>query len=78
MQTDLGAKDIAKLLCLGYLLKPEEIAPVDFPAHLFNQSSIQDLVLGYTFVWDVNFDLLRAYVRRFNRGSWRQTPLYTP
>ena len=78
VQTDLGAEDIARLLCLGYMLDSEKIAVVDFPAELFTPSSIHDPVLGYTFIWDVDFNVLRAYVQYFNNGSWPQTPLSIP
>ncbi len=78
VQTDLGAEDIAKLLCLGSLLTPDKVVSVDFPAQLFTGSRVQDPVLGYTFVWDVDFKILRAYVQYFNNGSWPQSPLATP
>lgn len=78
VQTDLGAEDIAKLLCLGSLITPDRVTSVDFPPELFTGSRVQDLVLGYTFVWDVDFNTLRAYVQYFNRGSWPQSPLATP
>ncbi len=78
VQTDLGASDIAKLLCLGSMLTPDKIKPVDFPQQLFTGSRVQDPVLGYTFVWDVDFNILREYVKYFNQGTWPQSPLATP
>ncbi len=78
VQTDLGAADLAKLLCLGSKLKPKDIRSVDFPPELFTPSRVQDPVLGYTFVWDVDFNMLRAYVQYFNRGTWPETPLAKP
>lgn len=78
VQTDLSAGDIAKLLCLGSMLTPGKIAEVGFPPELFTGSQVHDPVLGYTFVWDVDFNVLRAYVQYFNDGSWPQSPLATP
>ena len=78
VQTDLGADDISKLLCLGSMIDPQKITAVNFPDDLFTGTRVQDPVLGYTFVWDVDFNLLRAYVQYFNAGAWPQTPLATP
>ena len=78
VQTDLTADDIARLLCLGSLVKADKVVAVDFPANMFTGTRVQDPVLGYTFVWDVDFKMLRAYVQYFNQGTWPQTPLATP
>ena len=78
IQTDLGAADLAKLLCLGSKLDAQEIQSVDFPPELFTPGRLQDPVLGYTFAWDVDFNLLRAYVQYFNNGTWPKTPLAEP
>ncbi len=78
VQTDLGAADIARLLCLGSMITPDKVVSVDFPPNLFTGSRVQDPVLGYTFVWDVDFNVLRSYVQYFNNGTWPQTPLVTP
>jgi LCP family protein required for cell wall assembly len=78
VQTDLDANAIAELLCLGSKLKTSEIRPLDFPEGIFTGTRIQDPVLGYTFVWDVDFRLLRQYVQDFNSGSWPTEPIPTP
>ena len=78
VQTDLNGDDIARLLCLGSLVTPDKFVSVDFPADLFTGTRVQDPVLGYTFVWDVDFNMLRAYVQYFNQGAWPQTPPPTP
>lgn len=78
VQTDLGADDLAKLLCLGSMMEPQKIQSVDFPPDLFTPSRVQDPVLGYTFIWDVDFNMLRAYVQYFNNGTWPETPLAKP
>src|SRR5512143_4291881 len=73
VQTDLTADDIARLLGLGSLVKADKVVAVDFPASLYTGTRVQDPVLGYTFVWDVDFKMLRAYVQYFNQGTWPQT-----
>ncbi|MGE5072094.1 MAG: LCP family protein, partial [Anaerolineae bacterium] len=60
IQTDMNAEQIARLLCLGSMIKPDQVVARDFPPELFVGSRVQDPVLGYTFVWDVNFDILRS------------------
>lgn len=75
IQTDMGATEISQLLCLGSMLNPRNIRNVNFPDDIFKGSRVQDPVLGYTFVWNVDFNLLRAYVQYFNNGSWPQSPL---
>ena len=77
-QTDLGADDIAKLICLGTLIKPENIQALAFPDELLTGTRIQDPVLGNTFVWEADFDVLREYVARFNEGTWSGTLPATP
>lgn len=78
VQTDLGAEDISRLLCLESMLDSQKIVAVNFPENIFTGTRVQDPVLGYTFVWDVDFNLLRAYVQYFNNGTWPQTPLSNP
>jgi LCP family protein required for cell wall assembly len=74
-QTDLGPAEIAQLLCLASMIAPDKIVAVNFPENLFVGTRVDDPVLGRTFVWDVDFDILRAYMEYFNRGSWPETPL---
>jgi LCP family protein required for cell wall assembly len=78
VQTDLRADDIAKLLCLGSMMTPDKVVPVEFPPDLFTGGRVQDPVLGYTFVWNVDFKILRAYVQYFNNGTWPASPLAAP
>ncbi len=78
VQTDMDAAGIAQLLCLGSRLEPAKIQPVDFPESIFTGTRVHDPVLGYTFIWDVDFALLRDYVGYFNRGAWPSAPLPTP
>jgi LCP family protein required for cell wall assembly len=78
VQTDLGPAEIAQLVCLATMLTPEKIVAVDFPEDLFTGTRIEDPVLGRTFVWSVDFNLLRAYVQYFNQGVWPASPLVSP
>jgi LCP family protein required for cell wall assembly len=78
VQTDLGPAEIAQLLCLATMLAPEKIVAVNFPEDLFTGTRVNDPVLGSTFVWNVNFDLLRDYVQYFNQRVWPASPLQSP
>lgn len=78
VQTDLGAEDIRRLLCLGSLLSGGNVVARDFPESLFTGSRVHDPVLGYTFVWDVDFSTLREYVAAFNAGQWPSSPITQP
>lgn len=78
VQTDFGPAEIAQLVCLAALITPERIVAVNFPENLFVGTRVNDPVLGRTFVWDVDFNILRTYVEYFNRGSWPETPLLSP
>jgi LCP family protein required for cell wall assembly len=78
VQTDLGADDIRKLLCLGSMLDSSKIAARDFPESLFTGTRIHDPVLGYTFIWNVDFNILREYVAAFNAADWPATPVIQP
>ena len=78
VQTDLGPAEIAQLICLASMLTPEKIVANNFPETLFAGTRVNDPVLGRTFVWQVDFSILRAYVEYFNRGAWPETPLGAP
>jgi LCP family protein required for cell wall assembly len=77
-QTDLGADDIAALICLASLVQPEDIQPLAFPDELLTGTRIQDPVLGNTFVWEADFNVLREYVGKFNEGTWSSAIPATP
>lgn len=74
IQTDFTPEQLGQLACLGTKLPLENIAFSSFPEELFKQSRIKpDPYFGNpkgTFVWDVDFDILREYVKRFNAGTW--------
>jgi LCP family protein required for cell wall assembly len=74
IQTDFTPEQLSQLACLGTKLPMENIAFSSFPEELFKQSRIKpdpyfDNPKG-TFVWDVDFNILREYVTRFNAGTW--------
>lgn len=70
VQTDLNPDHIRQLVCLASLLKSERIRSVDFPQEMFVGTRINEPILGYTFVWEADFNLLREYVDQFNNGTW--------
>ena len=82
IQTDFTPEQLGQLACLGTKLPLENIAFSSFPEELFKQSRIKpdpyfDNPKG-TFVWDVDFDILRQYVTRFNAGMWPGHSNITP
>lgn len=71
VQTDLTPEQITQLACIGTRMSGEDITFVAFPQELFEGTRIYDPVFkGRVFIWDVDFDLLREYVARFNAGTW--------
>ena len=82
IQTDFTPEQLGQLACLGTKLPLENIAFSSFPEELFKQSRIKpDPYFGNpngTFVWDVDFNILREYVTRFNAGTWPGHSTTTP
>lgn len=71
VQTDLTPEQITQMACIGTRLKSEDITFVSFPQELFEGTRIYDPVFkGRVFIWDVDYDILRDYVARFNAGTW--------
>lgn len=74
VQTDLSPEQIAQLACIGTKLTGDDITFVSFPQELFEGARVFDPVFdGRIFVWDVDYDILRDYVKRFNLGAWPAT-----
>ncbi|KXK11360.1 MAG: cell envelope-like transcriptional attenuator [Chloroflexi bacterium OLB14] len=73
VQTNLTESEIAQLLCLAPMIDSEKIQTVNFPEELFKTKRVNDPILGYTSVLDVDFAILRKYVEEFNKGSWLDT-----
>jgi len=70
VQTDLAPLDVGHLVCLSSMLDKQKIEYLYFPDELFKSARVQDPVLGYTSVWDVDFDVLKTYVQKFEDGTW--------
>lgn len=73
VQTDLSPAQIGQLSCLGTQLKGSDIVFLNWPEGIFNGTRVNDPVLGYTFIWDVDFALMREYVDTFARGDWPES-----
>jgi len=78
VQTDLGPEQLTSLLCLAPMIDPQNVVAVNFPEELFTGTRVQDPVLGRTFIWEVDFNLLRAYTEYFNNSGWPGMPLAPP
>lgn len=72
--TDLTPVQIRRLTCLASKLDAQKIEFVTFPDNLFQGTRVQDPVLGNTFVWDVDFEILQSYVEAFSNGTWPDAP----
>jgi LCP family protein required for cell wall assembly len=71
IQTDLSPAQVSQLACLGTGLRPGNIVFASFPQEYFTGTRIYDPVFGKrVFIWDVDFEVLRDYVRRFQAGTW--------
>jgi anionic cell wall polymer biosynthesis LytR-Cps2A-Psr (LCP) family protein len=71
IQTDLSPEQISQLACLGPQIQPQNIRFGSFPEEHFKGKRIYDPVFkGRVFIWDVDFDILRDYVERFQSGAW--------
>lgn len=69
VQTDLGAGEVAQLICLARIINTQDIQYVSFPENLFEGGRVQDPVLGNTYILKADFDVLKKYVQLFNNGS---------
>lgn len=78
VQTDLGPAEITQLLCLRTRLDPQNILFGDFPERLFKNGRVHDPVLGNTAIVEADFEVLKAYVDRFNQGKWPRRPAEPP
>lgn len=70
VQMDLGIAEIGQLVCLAGRISADDIEFVNFPEELFENSRVRDPVLGYTSIIAADFDVLRAYVKKFEDGTW--------
>lgn len=73
VQTDLSPQQLGQLACIGTQMRPENIFFASFPEEHFKTKRQYDPVFKKNlFIWDVDFDILRDYVRQFNEGAWPQ------
>jgi LCP family protein required for cell wall assembly len=71
MQTDLSPAQLGQLACIGTKIQPANIVFASFPEEHFKQSRVYDAVFKKNvFAWDVDFEILREYIRQFNEGTW--------
>ena len=71
VQTSLSLEELSQLACLGTQLDQQNIILTSFPESLFESDRTYDPVFKKSvFTWDVDFDILREYVQRFNSGNW--------
>lgn len=70
VQTDLSPEQINQLTCLAGRLTTDDIVYLQWPDSMFKGARMDDPVLGNTFVWDVDFDMLRLFVAAFDSGQW--------
>jgi len=71
VQTDLIPAQLGQLACIGTRIQPANIVFASFPEEHFKQSRVYDPVFkSNVFAWDVDFEILREYIRQFNAGTW--------
>jgi len=78
--TDFTPQQLGQLACLGTRIQPQNIVFASFPEELFKQDRVYDPVFNKeVFIWDVDFNILRDHLLRFQNGSWPEpTPSYLP
>jgi LCP family protein required for cell wall assembly len=71
VQTDLSLRDINNLLCIAQAIPAEHILADSFPQEMFKASNIYDPDRDvHTFIYEVDFDQIRAMVADFMKGIW--------
>lgn len=71
IQTDLSPGQLGQLACIGTQIPSGNIVFVSFPEEHFKQGRQYDPVFKKkVFAWDVDFQIIRDYVRQFNEGTW--------
>jgi LCP family protein required for cell wall assembly len=71
IQTDLSPQQLGQLACIGTQIPSGDIVFATFPSEHFKQARQYDPVFKKNvFVWDVDFQILRDYVSKFNKGTW--------
>jgi LCP family protein required for cell wall assembly len=71
VQTDLSPNEINGLICIAQAVPKENIKADSFPQEMFKASGIYDPNRDVTtFIYEVDFDQLRAMVTDFMNGIW--------
>src|ERR1041384_2467706 len=71
IQTDLSPEQLGQLACIGTQIRSGNIVFATFPSEYFKQTRQYDPIFKKNvFVWDVDFQVLRDYIQRFNNGTW--------
>jgi LCP family protein required for cell wall assembly len=71
IQTDLSPEQLSQLACIGTQIPSGNIVFANFPAEHFEQTRQYDAVFKKRVsVWDVDFEILREYISRFQDGTW--------
>ena len=71
VQTDLTPEQISQLACLATGMPRSNIIFTEFPRELFHNDTVYDPITKQNvFVWETDFNTLRAYVSQFESGIW--------
>lgn len=71
VQTDLSLQQINQLACLASQMNGTDVVFASFPMEVFKGAKMYDPQLkSTTSVLDADFDVLRDYIDRFQRGTW--------
>lgn len=80
--TDFTPEQLGQLACLGTRLPMQNIIFASFPEEIFTPARHIPDVYGKnpkgTFIWDVDFNLLRDYVTRYHAGTWPEPKINIP
>jgi LCP family protein required for cell wall assembly len=70
-QTDLSPNEINNLICIAQAVPKDNIRADSFPQEMFKANVTYDQYRNVTtFVYDVDFDKLRAMIAEFMNGIW--------
>jgi LCP family protein required for cell wall assembly len=73
IQTDLSPEQFGQLACIGTKIPSGNIVFANFPAEHFKQTRQYDPVFKKRIaILDVDFEILREYIRQFHEGTWPQ------
>ena len=71
VQTDFSPSEINSLICIAQAVPEQNFKADSFPQDMFTPSSIFDPYRKvYTFIYEADFNSLRAMVAEFMNGIW--------